>query len=250
LFEILPRKSTRATFDGLIPKIDAEILIEKQRINAICRTVLDRFWQRKTLLLWLQRKYLYTPFLFEDYDALAGRESDESVPYDYDHLCPVDEWGANITRIYNRSPQPALSKENYEALKSYRHVIGNGIGNFQILHYSQNRGAGNASFVEKVERLEEGGWSFEDGVIAIEDRHLWNKTANSSDSGGPPEARKYCWTDDRLMNWQEAVDRRFLRLYELYYDAVSEIVEGPVDGDTGTQEVVGLLVENRPGIVS
>jgi len=201
-------------------KSEVEIKKEEQ-INNLCQQMIARFWRGKDLLLWLQRGYLSKRF--DSYDALAGKEDKETVPYDYDHLCPCDEWGAYSNKIENRSPESGLSTENRGAFMKHRHEIGNGIGNYHILHFADNRSVSNASFLEKVKLLEEGRWRLIDGALPIQDKALWDKTSNLEN--------KYCWTDERVMAWQEAVDRRFMHLYGLYYAAVEEIVSSPSSPD-------------------
>lgn len=48
------------------------------------RQLLESFWWNKSVLLWIQRKYLTEKF--RGYEALAGKEDEDTVPYDYDHL--------------------------------------------------------------------------------------------------------------------------------------------------------------------
>ena len=209
IFEVSPSGQARSfteKFNKLSnsgpEKNEAEIRKQEQT-NNLCRQVISRFWGKKDLLLWLQRTYLSRRF--ETYDALAGKEDEETVPYDYDHLCPCDEWGAYSNKIENRSPEPGLSTKNRVAFMNNRSEIGNGIGNYHILHFADNRSINNAGFSEKLRLLEEGSWRLTDGALPVEDKTLWDKTSNNDN--------KYCWTDERIKCWQEAVDHKFMHLY-------------------------------------
>jgi len=232
IFEASPSSKLRS-FNEKIKKVstlsprkdDADIIAEEYN-NTNRRTLLDRFWWKKSILLWLQRDYLCSSTKFKNHKALAGKENEDTVPYDYDHLCPYDEWRANSRKIGRKSPEPGLLKENLQALKDCRDVIGNGIGNFNILHFSDNREFGNDGFDKKVKELKKRGWSLDLGVLPVEDEPLWVRTSNPL--GKSNSYQQWCWTDDRVAAFQEAVDRRFLYLYGLYYAGVREIIVPPL----------------------
>jgi hypothetical protein len=183
---------------------------EQQEIN-----VLEKFWWGKGFLLWIQRDYLSREFI--NHDALAGKEDEESVPYDYDHLCPQYEWRADFRNITRNSPNLSEPCRNSLGELWRRAHTGDSIGNFHILAASDNRSVGKESFPEKMKLLTQHNWQYADGALPIENIHLWNKTAGEN-------GVSHCWTDDRVKDFQEAVDRRFLYLYSLYYNASKVII--------------------------
>lgn len=100
-----------------------------------------------------------------------------------------------------------------------RDHTGNAIGNFHILSASDNRGQGKASFIEKTKALATDGWTYENSAVPTNNQKLWERTS---------AVNKYCWTDDRVMAFQEAVDLRFQHLYCLYFNAIKVIIEEPI----------------------
>lgn len=191
---------------------------EQKEQDAPCRGLLEKFWWDETLLLWLQRKYLSKKFT--EYKALAEKDDDDTVPYDYDHLCPKDEWRCHYSNLNSSSPELTLSEKSRGSLRELwrRDHTGNSIGNYHILDASDNRSYGNDSVSAKITDLESSkDWCFADSALPEQDRDIWLATSSPNES-------KYCWTDARVAAFQEAVDRRVLHLYKLYYAAVKEIL--------------------------
>ena len=190
-------------------------LVDPQQ-GELQRELFEKFWWAESLLIWFQRAYLSKKY--KDYNALAGKENDDTVPYDYDHLCPKNEWRAHFSSLSGDSP--ALSDESREAMSHLwrRDQTGNSIGNLHILDASDNRSAGNDCFPKKIQDLEKkSGWCHADGALPDADIEVWRQTASLGDKG-------WCWTAERVTAFQQAVDRRVLYLYGLYYEAVKEIV--------------------------
>lgn len=165
------------------------------------------FWKKHTALLWIQRAYMSSRELFLEFDALAGKLDAETVPYDYDHICPQAEWrairsGDNLAELWKRD------------------LTGDSIGNFHLLHASDNRGLGDASTSQKFVALETKYPDFfSKSAIDPTNRCLW-ESASPSPSVPVVPNQKYTWTSARIGAFQEAVDKRAMYLYSLYFDGL------------------------------
>jgi hypothetical protein len=164
------------------------------------------FWKKHTALLWIQRDYMSSK-KFIEFNALAGKLDAETVPYDYDHICPQAEWreirsGMKLVELWMRD------------------LTGNSIGNFHLLHASDNRGLGDASTSQKLVALEAIDPDFfSKSAIDPSDRCLW-KAASPFPSDPVVLNEKYTWTPLRIGAFQEAVDKRVMYLYSRYFDGV------------------------------
>lgn len=106
-------------------------------------------WNRKHLLLWLQRAYLAKIYPSTDMLAkFAGLTDEETVPYDYDHLCPQSHWGY----AWGQVSVDGVPEEAELSFRTKRHEVGNCIGNLHVLDSSLNRSFGDKPFAEKADK--------------------------------------------------------------------------------------------------
>lgn len=169
--------------------------------------LLNIFWRKHTALLWIQRVYMSSQELFGEFDALAGNLDAETVPYDYDHICPQAEWRE-------------IRSGGYKVELWKRELTGDSIGNFHLLHPTDNRSLGDASTALKFVELKKiYPYFFSNSAIDPADRCLW-ETASSIPSVPAVPNEKYTWTSTRIGAFQEAVDKRVMHLYALYFDGV------------------------------
>jgi len=156
--------------------------------------LVQRFWGARTRLLpWIQRRYLQTKFT--EYKPLLGYENE--VPFDYDHICAQKEVGA--WNVYWKD----------------RDFLRDSIGNFWILHGSLNRSLGGLNVQDKlsgsdIQDLDDRQTFFEAREEAFGENvlPLWMKL-NASNG---------IWPAERGADFQDAVEKRTIWLYERFYD--------------------------------
>lgn len=184
------------------------------------------FWKKHTALLWIQRVYMSSDD-FVKFNALAGTLDAETVPYDYDHICPQAEWrairsGENLAELWKRD------------------LTGDSIGNFHLLSEFDNRSLGDASTSKKLVTLETKYPDFfSKGAIDPTDRCLWESASPSPTVPVVPN-EKYTWTSTRIGAFQEAVDKRVMYLYSLYFDGVKCLLPPYQKGTNISVSVVPL----------
>jgi hypothetical protein len=162
------------------------------------------FWGTHTTLLWLQRAYLGGA-QFSAFMALAGKLDAETVPYDYDHICPKAEW------------REIRSASGELVVLWMRKLVGDSIGNLHLLDPAGNRGLGDASTSQKFDKLEFlSSDFFLNSAIDSKDRPLWETASPCSDVW----EEKYKWNEARIGAFQEAVENRVMHLYSLYFDGM------------------------------
>lgn len=176
-------------------------------------------WGRKPILLWLQRVYVDHNFNEQTQANFAGLTDEETVPYDYDHLCPQNHWGAdwrNITKIPDEVPPVVI------AFQAGRHDVGNCIGNLHVLESSQNRSFGDDPLALKLESNESKRWSAQDSLLYHFPEHekLWKDASPIVDD----EKDNLTWSEPRLEAFQSAIYRRAEGLYCQYYEACKHII--------------------------
>ncbi len=178
-----------------------------------------RWFHRKELLLWLQRKTL--PVVFPKADPLARR--DEETPYDYDHICPCADWGLPAYRS-NRQPFEVFCEDNSR-------TIGNSIGNLRIEDSSSNRSDGDESPLCKLGLAEmdsvETQKLLENSAITREEADGWQMCSAAKDGQGN-------WDEARAFAFQKVVETRAFRLYEQYFK----------EGDFDKWVLTGSCAEN------
>lgn len=190
------------------------------------RDLYKRFcWTKKPLLLWLQRAYVHDQFHGLLGERFAGLTDEESVPYDYDHLCPQNHWGADWRGIKRAQ---SLTKEIENSFKWSRAGVGNCIGNLHVLEASLNRSFGDDALEVKLTSLKwtaEHSQLYHDPISLMGDRHadLWLAASPrvGQNPAGETQAGHQVWTAQRLEKFQEAVYRRARGLYGQYAEACS-----------------------------
>lgn len=177
------------------------------------RELYKRFcWDRKHLLLWLQRAYVHNELSKDLSPQFFGLTDEDAVPYDYDHLCPKNHWGADWRNI--------TKDEKFEdAFYNGRSDVGNCIGNLHVLDSSLNRSFGDDPLGKK---LKSQNWKHSDSLLyhdpIDEHQNLWELAS-------PDEEGKYLvWDELRLSSFQSAVHRRALGLYQELYRCCSSII--------------------------
>lgn len=190
------------------------------------RELYKRFcWWRKPLLLWLQRPYVHRKFSDDSSVEFAGITDEDTVPYDYDHLCPQNHWGAdwrNILKNFSDAPEVMIR------FRDGRGDVGNCIGNLHVLDSSLNRSFGEDALASKLNSgLESEQWRHQDSLLYHYPEHEkhW-KTASPSPS---PDVdvdvnQDRTWSEARLQAFQSAVYRRARGLYFQYYEACKSIM--------------------------
>jgi hypothetical protein len=178
---------------------------------------LEKWWNAKELLLWLQRQWI-DPW-FDRYDPLAGR--DEDTPYDYDHILPRDHW----LFLHDCQFSDPESRDKFFQLWN-RDLIGNAIGNYRVWLSALNRGDGaeppssklylenNPSDLLPPHRWPSNLRIFGDlrtaSLIDVDDKDLWIKA-----SGDGNDHKQ--WSYGRAEAFQTAVEKRIAWLYERFY---------------------------------
>ena len=162
-----------------------------------------RWFHAKHLLLWVQRRTLVTEF--KDADPLAGR--DDETPYDYDHICPQNDWNTDF-----RSNTYAFKRfcENQQAS-----VVGDSIGNLRIEDSSSNRYNQDAPASWKL------------GLNEIDSEETQRLLEQSAISPEEAQGFKVCsvtegspqghWDEARALAFQEVVEKRAFRLFRQYF---------------------------------
>jgi hypothetical protein len=186
------------------------------------RELYKRFcWSRKPILLWLQRIYVDKKFGTESIAQFAGLTDEECVPYDYDHLCPQNHWGAywpNITKSPNDGGKVMTNFQNN------RHTVGNCIGNLHVLESSLNRSFGDKSLESKLKSgLEDEcyRWLHTDSLLYHKPEHqsLWQSASPDVEA----DHLNFTWDEARLQDFQNAIYSRAKGLYYQYYEACKKI---------------------------
>ncbi|BBJ24657.1 GmrSD restriction endonuclease domain-containing protein [Candidatus Nitrotoga sp. AM1P] len=175
-------------------------------------------WGRKPILLWLQRAYVHQKFNEKSQNEFAGLTDEDTVPYDFDHLCPQNHWGAdwrNIIRTFD---------EKSEVMKKFhagRHDVGNCIGNLHVLESSLNRSFGDVALTSKLNS----GMYYADSLLYHYPEHEkeW-KTASPNVDVNIDGNEDRTWNEARLQAFQSAVHRRARGLYFQYYEACKSIM--------------------------
>jgi hypothetical protein len=192
--------------------------------QAYMRAAFSRLWWKKSALLWLQRDYLSKAFA--TYNPLAGQEDDETVPYDFDHLCPQAHWGGDLRTLKSstRKSDPTFDEGAFQKKLNFKYVTGNSIGNFHILAAGTNRSLADSPLSAKFKLLAEQEWTESDSVFFPnqQTRVLWEKAS-------PSNGNHHSWNDERIESFQAAVLYRSLDLYGRYFEGCRAIYENPND---------------------
>lgn len=204
----------------LIPTHDSIFESGVDKSTAWERELYKRFcWWRKPLLLWLQRTYVDREFGVQSSAAFAGLTDEDTVPYDYDHLCPQNHWGTDWRHIKD------VSLQLPDAFKTGRHVTGNCIGNLHVLESSLNRSFGDDPLAAKLKKgAEDNKWSPENSLLypLPELEEKWGDTSPLDDDGDGEIHQT--WHEDRIKAFQMAVFLRAQELYRQYYEVCKYIL--------------------------
>lgn len=189
------------------------------------RELYKRFcWSKKPLLLWLQRAYVREKFGEQTAAEYAGLTDEETVPYDYDHLCPQNHWGADWRHIIKAE---MLDNEEITAFSRGRNGVGNCIGNLHVLESSLNRSLGDDALASK---LKSDNWTHQDSLLYHIPEHesLWQQASHYGDYDtlrDDIETTYKTWDGPRLQAFQSAVYFRALGLYGEYVKACEHIMQ-------------------------
>lgn len=172
------------------------------------RDLFEHFWRHKELLLWLQRDYVEKEF--HDYKYLARNDdSEDNVPYDFDHLVPQADWSTDIRNA--RIKDEKVKK----AFQWYRAWIGNAIGNFRVVGSAENRGRRDTplgKMLDEPPKIEE--WKRDFAFAPTNDELKWWLTASPAS-----DAEKNCtWDEKRIESFQAAIEHRTVALYRQYFN--------------------------------
>lgn len=197
------------TYDAIFNQTPLPKIPQRELYKRFC-------WWRKPILLWLQRAYVAREFDEQFRSDFAGLTDEDTVPYDFDHLCPQNHWGAHWSSILS------ANKDQLNNFYYGRHISGNCIGNLHVLESSLNRSFGDDALAKKVEAgIKLDTWCPEDSLLYDFDpknESLWD-VASPDDE----EASKK-WSPERVQAFQGAAYGRAFGLYGLYYEACKKIV--------------------------
>jgi hypothetical protein len=167
---------------------------------------------------------------FKRADPLAGRE--EETPYDYDHICPHNDWGRAGYNV--RTAFRDFCEDNTSW------VVGNSIGNYRVWDSSSNRadqddpapcklGLTEMNSVETEKLLDQ-------SAITAGEADGWKACSVATDDQGD-------WNETRALAFQEVVEARAFRLFEKYFKEGSfgEWVSPSSYAETLDAEVTGKI---------
>ncbi len=124
-------------------------------------------------------------------------DRDEDLPVDLDHLIPYDLFGFNWNGGYSKLHEDIIEdKKISDNFWSFRHTVGNSLGNYRWLASSKNRGRGKNILIP----LEKNG-----DLVANHDD--WNVLIREQENGKK-------WSKEHIANFQRIVDLRTLDLYK------------------------------------
>lgn len=158
------------------------------------------------MLLWLQRE---TVAGFEG-SPVAGREED--TPYDYDHICPANQWGNWTGSAKGDRLIDFLEKDDGGG--HWR--IGNSIGNIRVWDSRLNRGDGDAPAANKLalEELENRTALLRQSAIEPSQIEGWRACSGA-------ENKWRSWDEERAAAFQRVVEQRTFALYQRFYSELN-----------------------------
>ena len=168
------------------------------------RILYARWFNRKELLLWLQRKTLVLEF--KGADPLAGRE--EETPYDYDHICPHNDWGRPAYRS-SRRPLEQFCEDGASW------IVGNSIGNYRVWDSSSNREDQDDPAPCKLRLI---AWDASETQKILEYSTIAREEAEGLKACSVEKGDQGCWDEDRALAFQDVVEKRAFRLFKQYFD--------------------------------
>ena len=153
------------------------------------------FWWNKNLLLWLQRDYIHK--LNSD---IGLKVLSDITLYDFDHIIPQNLWSgtSNVARGF---------KDTYFSNEGHWE-IGNSIGNFQLLKFSDNRAKKSATYEDWMKSLDDSKKDvLFDSLLVNSDEYFIHTVKKNKQ-----------WTDEQRINFVKAVE---LRVFDLYTEFLS-----------------------------
>lgn len=171
-----------------------------------CVDLYARWWSLRgshvhPILLWLQRDVVST------FTESISPDSEDDTPYDFDHICPSNQW-SNWTGRQDESSLFHWHKDSGDKQGHWR--LGNSIGNIRILNSSTNRSYGDAPPAEKLylgenDKLKE---NFPYQTDIHEDEYLSWIGCSVTDR---------VWNQDSASDFQNAIELRAFHLYKKFY---------------------------------
>lgn len=168
--------------------------------------VFHHFWNKKELLLWLQRNYVTNLSKNEN-----SKIAPEMTPYDYDHIVPQNYW-SNLGSSKGRTFDQYLdTKMDWRPNRQ----LGNSIGNYQLLGFSDNRGKNDIDYPSFYEDLKNNkmidnvdSYLADDLLLSKSSQKLFLKTLKKADD----------WESEAVANFQAAVELRTCDLYKQFLE--------------------------------
>jgi hypothetical protein len=163
-----------------------------------CKTIAQSFWRNESLLIWLQRDYLNMLM-----NSNTKKIAPEITPYDFDHIIPQDYWARGNSGKGKQFHKFVCQDEPWS-----KNSIGNSIGNYQLLSFSDNRSKSNLDYHQSSKDIESEKLQA-DYKISIEAHAYFLKTPNQKEE----------WEASRVKDFQSGV---VLRTCELYQQLISQ----------------------------
>jgi hypothetical protein len=179
-----------------------------------CIDLYSRWWSLRgshvhPMLLWLQRDMVNT------FTESISPDSEEDTPYDFDHICPSNQWGNWTGRQDENSLfywHEERGVKNGDMQGHWR--LGNSIGNIRILNGSANRSYGDAPPNKKLHlggaHRNDKEFSYQNDIHEKE-YEFWNACSVSD----------RLWSQDSALAFQGAIERRAFHLYEKFYNELN-----------------------------
>ena len=147
------------------------------------------FWKNKRLLLWLQRHYIH-----KLNSAIELKILDGITLYDFDHIIPQHFWSgtSNVAKSFKNE---GFGYDSHWA-------VGDSIGNFQLLKFSDNRAKSSAAYNVWMESLKHAKKDvIKDAVLAKSDKYFSQTCASKE------------WNKEQRLSFVKAVEVRTCDLY-------------------------------------
>jgi hypothetical protein len=172
----------------------------------------EKFWRKRSLLLWFQRAHLGR--WFQGYNPLSQDAAD--TPFDYDHLVPYSH-----LIVSGGGLDTGLSGNKAERIRWLRYEYVNSLGNYRAWPQWANRGDGNRCHTQKLQlRAEDtrsdagreldlatGADFLQASAIPLSAHAQWLA------AGGSPRQ----WPQPRRQAWQQAVEERVSYFYNTLF---------------------------------
>ena len=215
-FQLVPCKIAKETW-FTSRSIDYEWKTYEERfgkdnnLNRVCAHWWGSF---KKSLFWLQKEYLRENF--PGFDPLS--EHDEDTPYDFDHICPANDF---YYSIWSRFDTEDVPKEIQNICERGRRLFDASIGNYRIVTSSQNRYDSDDDISKKLpaairfDNLTDDQKKDLSNFALSGDEESLKLWARVSRNG---ECKNRLWNKDRLAAFQQAVEHRTAWLYCKFYN--------------------------------